>query len=236
MSFVSSIGTILAFLESQPEFSQEKHGREEGMRSGIEFWGMSDVENDVRPAQAVGEHPGGSAQPAGSPLFTPPALHAGESRRGLVLGAVAAFAVALAVVLFLVHGASRPGATINAVLPADAYADKLPLSEVAMSESTSLSGGKSTFIDGKIKNDGAKTVDAIRVQVLFHNDEGLSPAVETLPLSLIRTHEPYIDTVPVSAMPLKPGDEREFRLVFEKIPDNWNQQTPEIHLVQISQQ
>jgi len=58
--------------------------------------------------------------------------------------------------------------------------------------------------------------------------------VETLPLSLIRTHEPYIDTVPVSAAPLKQGDQREFRLIFETIPENWNQQTPEIHLVKIT--
>jgi hypothetical protein len=55
--------------------------------------------------------------------------------------------------------------------------------------------------------------------------------VETIPLSLIRTHEPYVDTEPVSAAPLKPGDNDEFRLIFEKIPENWNQQMPEIHVV-----
>jgi hypothetical protein len=35
----------------------------------------------------------------------------------------------------------------------------------------------------------------------------------------------------VSAAPLKPGDDREFRLIFEAIPQNWNMQMPEIHVV-----
>jgi hypothetical protein len=109
----------------------------------------------------------------------------------------------------------------------------LPLSELAMSESTSLSGGKSTFIDGKVRNAGSATVTGITVQVLFRNEEGMPPQVETLPLTLIRTREPYVDTQPVSAAPLKQGDSREFRLIFESIPANWNMQMPEIHVVRV---
>ncbi len=103
-----------------------------------------------------------------------------------------------------------------------------------MSESESLSGGKSTYIDGFLKNTGAKTVTGATVQVLFANDMALPPQVETLPLALIRTHQPYVDTQPVSAAPIAPGDEREFRLIFENISSNWNQQLPEIHVTQVS--
>jgi len=102
-----------------------------------------------------------------------------------------------------------------------------------MSESTSLSGGKSTFIDGHIQNAGAETVSGITVQVIFRNDEAMPPQVETLPLSVIRTREPYIDIQPVSASPLKPGDQRDFRLIFETIPANWNTQMPEIHIISV---
>ena len=56
----------------------------------------------------------------------------------------------------------------------------------------------------------------------------------TLPLSLIRAHEPYIDTEPLSVAPLKPGDEKEFRLIFESVPGNWNQMLPEIHVVKVT--
>jgi hypothetical protein len=43
--------------------------------------------------------------------------------------------------------------------------------------------------------------------------------------------EPYIDIQPVSAAPLKPGDDREFRLTFETVPENWNLQMPEVRVI-----
>jgi hypothetical protein len=86
-------------------------------------------------------------------------------------------------------------------------------------------------VDGHIKNIGGETVTAVTVQVLFANDEAMPPQIETVPLSLIRTREPYVDTQSVSAAPLKPGDEREFRLIFESIPSNWNTQMPEIRVI-----
>jgi Protein of unknown function (DUF2393) len=130
------------------------------------------------------------------------------------------------------HKAAPPA---NSIQPLAAYASSLPLSQLAMSESTSLSGGKSTFIDGHIQNTGGQTITGVTVQVIFRNDESMPPQLETLPLSLIRTREPYIDTQPVSAAPLKPGDEQDFRLIFETIPQNWNMQMPEVHVIQVVQ-
>ncbi len=151
---------------------------------------------------------------------------------------LAAIIIAGAVVLALLAASlfltrSRGGAPAGAVLPLDPYAADLSLSALAMSESTSLSGGKSTFLDGHIRNTGQKIVLAATVQVFFRNDENLQPTVETLPVTLIRTREPYIDTEPISAEPLKPGDDREFRLIFETLPANWNTQLPEVHVVSV---
>jgi hypothetical protein len=142
--------------------------------------------------------------------------------------------VVLVLIGVLILTTRKPsGIAAHVILPPAPYAANLPLSQLAMSESTSLSGGKSTFIDGHIQNTGSQTVTGITVQVLFRNDEAMPPQIETVPLALIRTHEPYVDTQPVSAAPLKPGDDREFRLIFESIPNNWNTQMPEIHAVQV---
>jgi hypothetical protein len=146
---------------------------------------------------------------------------------------VAGLAV-LVVIVVLVLAGRHKAATPATIQPLAPYAANLPLSRLAMSESTSLSGGKSTFIDGHIKNTGNQTVSGITVQVLFRNNEAMPPQIETLPLSLIRTREPYIDTQPVSAAPLKPGDERDFRLIFESLPANWNLQMPEIRIIQVN--
>jgi Protein of unknown function (DUF2393) len=151
----------------------------------------------------------------------------------LAAWAVAGLVVLAVVAGLLFAGRRKAAAPANTILPLAPYAANLTLSQLAMSESTSLSGGKSTFVDGLIKNTGDQTVTGVTVQVLFRNAEGMPPQVETLPLSLIRTREPYVDTQPVSAAPLKPGDDREFRLIFEAIPGNWNMQLPEIHIVQV---
>jgi hypothetical protein len=145
---------------------------------------------------------------------------------------VAGLAILVVVVVLVLAGRHKaPGPPT--IQPLAIYAASLPLSQLAMSESTSLSGGKSTFIDGHIQNTGSQTVSGITVQVLFRNDEAMPPQIETLPLSLIRVREPYIDTQSVSAAPLKPGDERDFRLIFESIPPNWNTQMPEIRMVRV---
>lgn len=156
-----------------------------------------------------------------------------SERNGAPLVAwLVAGAVVLAVVGGLVLlGRRRAAPAPNTLLPLAAYAASLPLSQMAMSESTSLSGGKSTFIDGRIQNAGGETVSGITVQVIFRNDEQMPPQIETEPLMLVRTHEPYVDTQPVSANPLKPGDDREFRLIFEALPGNWNMQMPEVRIV-----
>ncbi len=137
-----------------------------------------------------------------------------------------------AVVLLTSH--RKPVPPAGTLLPLDPYAASLAVSNLAMSESTSLSGGKTTFIDGHIKNNGNKILTGAIVQVLFKNDVQMPPQIETVPVSLIRTHEPYVDTQTLSATPLQPGEEREFRMAFEGITSNWNQQYPEIHVTEVS--
>jgi hypothetical protein len=139
----------------------------------------------------------------------------------------------LVVIIVLVLVGRHKSAAPPTVQPLAAYAASLPLSQLAMSESTSLSGGKSTFVDGHIQNSGTQTVAGITVQVLFRNEEAMPPQIDTLPLSLVRTKEPYIDTQSVASAPLKPGDGRDFRLIFESIPANWNSQMPEIRIIQV---
>lgn len=165
---------------------------------------------------------------SGSDLFAPPTSRSA----GMPLSAwLIAGAVVLAVVAALVLIGHRKVPAVTGVQPVDAYAASLQLSGLQMSESTSLAGGKSTFIDGRIRNAGSSTVTGVTVQVLFHNEEQMPPQVETLPLSLVRTREPYVDTEPIRAAPLNPGDEKEFRLIFESIPGNWNMQMPEIRVI-----
>jgi hypothetical protein len=116
---------------------------------------------------------------------------------------------------------------------ADPYAADLPISNVAMSESANLAGGKVTYLDGHIANKGSETVTGITVQILFRNAAHEVAQNETQPMMLIRTRDPYIDTQAVAAAPLKPGDERDFRLSFDTVNQDWDGVYPEIRILHV---
>jgi Protein of unknown function (DUF2393) len=136
-------------------------------------------------------------------------------------------------ILVVVGGHGNPDSQANTagMSPADPYAASLALSDLQMSESTSFSGAKVTYIDGQITNSGDRTLNAITVQVGFHSDVGQYAQRLALPLNLIRTRQPYVDIEPVSAAPIEPGQRREFRLIFDAVPGDWNLQYPEIRVI-----
>ena len=150
----------------------------------------------------------------------------------IVAAVVIVLAVAIGLVLYYEHGKSAPAVTpISAAL--DPYAGSLTISNLHMSESANLAGGKVTYIDGSIANTGSRTVTGISVQVLFRDPAHEVAQNETQALNLIRTREPYVDVEPVSAAPLKPGDSADFRLVFDTIAQDWDGTFPEIRVIHV---
>ena len=107
-----------------------------------------------------------------------------------------ACAIVLAVVGGLVlifgHGSNLPTVTPVSA-PADPYAANLAISKVEMSQSSTMSGGNLTYLDGHIANQGNRVVNGITVQVLFRNVAHEVVQNETHPLTFIRTRDPYVD-------------------------------------------
>ena len=166
------------------------------------------------------------------PELIPPAQKQERNWLPLVVAATMVLLVAAAAILTMEHGRSAAKVTpISA--PLDSYAGSLPLTHLAMSESGNLAGGKVTYLDGHIANTGGRTVTAITVQVLFRTYAHEVAQNETQPLKLIRMREPYIDVEPVSAAPLKPAAEQDFRLIFDAVSPDWDGAFPEIRILHV---
>ena len=103
-----------------------------------------------------------------------------------------------------------------------------------MSESSNLAGGKVTYLDGHIANKGDHTVAGISMQVLFRNGAQEVAQNETQGLKVVRTRDPYVDIEPQSAAPLKPGDERDFRLIFDHVTPDWDGAYPQLRILRIT--
>jgi hypothetical protein len=170
------------------------------------------------------------------PQLVPSAARAPEpqERNWLPMAIAAAVVVAVAVVavFLLEHGKPKTTVTPISATP-DAYAASLPISGLAMSESSNLAGGKVTYLDGHITNSGTRTVTGIAVQVLFRTFAHEVAQNETQPLKLIRIRQPYVDLEPVSAAPLAPGDGRDFRVIFDAVSPDWNGAYPEIRVLHV---
>jgi len=167
-----------------------------------------------------------------APLFKEPAPARNFPTTAVIIAGVAI--TILVAVLVLLGRRPEAGPSPNRILPAAAYAPNLVLSNLQMSESSSMSGGKQTYVEGHIANHGPATVTGITVQVIFANDVRMPPQIETGPLNMIYMREPYVDTRPVSASPLAPGADGDFRLIFDDVNENWNQQLPQIHLTNVA--
>jgi hypothetical protein len=157
-----------------------------------------------------------------------------RERNWIPLAIAAAAVLIVAAVVIVVMERGQRGPTVAAVnAPADPYANNLAISALQMSESGNLAGSKVTYLDGHIVNTGNRTVGGISVQVLFRNAAQEVAQNETHSLSIIRTRDPYIDTEPISAAPLKPGDGRDFRLIFDRVTPDWDGAYPQVKILRV---
>ena len=164
--------------------------------------------------------------------FTQPAETSERNWKPLAIAAAAVVVVA-GVVVFSLQTRTKP-ATVTAINASpDGYASSLPITSLEMSEATNLTGGKITYVDGKISNKGGRMVKGITVQVLFRNFAQEVTQNVTEPVMLIRTRDPYVDVIGVSASPLRPGDERDFRLIFDPVKEDWDGAFPQIRVVHV---
>jgi hypothetical protein len=162
-------------------------------------------------------------------------LRPGPSKepRPVLPWAIAGTVVGLIVAVLLVTGRRPPQLNPGGagLAPPAPYAKSLILSNIKMSEASTMIGAKQTYIDGDITNHGDKTLTGVTVQVAFRDFTNQIAQKNTMPLELIRTHQPYIDIEPVSAAPIGPGQTREFHLIFDHVTDSWNQQYPEVRVI-----
>lgn len=191
---------------------------------------------EAKPANAPGTS--SQTQPAETAApFSLPEPASGKERNWAPL-AIASVVVIAVVVLLLVMGRSRNNAQNLSTLPAspDPYAANLRVSNLAMSESSNLAGGKVTYLDGHIANLGDRTVTEVIVQVIFRDYAKKVAQSQRMPMTVIRMREPYIDTAPLSAAPLKPGAQADFRLNFDSVSPDWAGETPEVQILRVATQ
>ena len=183
------------------------------------------------PIEPQRESPAPPATPGERPVYsgggalTP---HEPRSWKPLLYASIAVVVVVAAILLGAHHAQQ---AMQGKLTQPSAYAAQMPVSGIKMSETSNMAGSKLTYIDAHVANTGQQTVYGASVQITFRDFTNNVAFRQVLPLVLIRSREPYVDTEQVSADPIHPGQSREFRMTFETVPDAWNGNYPEIKIL-----
>jgi uncharacterized protein DUF2393 len=184
------------------------------------------MEPKIAPSETTGASPNRAADRAED--------RAQDARdRNWVPVVLAAAVVLAAVVVSLLVGGHARNSPDSQPAADDPYASSLQITNLAMSESSNLAGGKVTYLDGHIANQGNRTVTGILVQVTFRDYANKVAQTQKMPLTLIRMRDPYIDTEMVSAAPLKPGAQQDFRLNFDLVSPDWSGTLPEMRILHV---
>ncbi|HWF47793.1 MAG TPA: FxLYD domain-containing protein [Bryobacteraceae bacterium] len=136
--------------------------------------------------------------------------------------------IAAATVLVLIAGLaylSRPVPTPTEAPASDeakAYLPNLALSDVEMKAAENFMKQQVVEIDGKISNNGLRTIRSADVYCIFYSVDGKEVHRERVPI------------VRSTGSALGPHQTRAFRLPFDSLPDGWNQAMPRLAIAQIT--
>jgi hypothetical protein len=140
-----------------------------------------------------------------------------------------AFIAGVVVVLILAGGAallirrSQPtGIAAATKLPfgsqEQSYAPRIAFQAIQMAHSTNFLNQEFTFVAGTIVNNGDHAIAGLQVAIEFHDQFNQT---------ILRDSEMLI---PPTAQPLPAGQMRDFQVILERIPSDWNRQYPSIRV------
>ena len=102
--------------------------------------------------------------------------------------------------------------------PEQAYAPKIQFTGIQMAHSTNFLNQEFTFVAGTIVNNGDQAIVALQVNIVFQDQFNQV---------ILRDSEMLLQP-PVA--PLPGGQMRDFQVILERIPSDWNRQYPSIRV------
>ncbi len=148
--------------------------------------------------------------------------------------AVALLAVVVGAAFFVSKRSPAPAPAAAETTPLHPYAAQLRFSDPKMSTAQNFVGATVTYLEVKVANTGDKAVSGATVESIFRNSLGELVQKEAQPLMYIHARKPYTDVTDLRANPLKPGETREFRLIFDHVSADWNRGFPELRITAVS--
>lgn len=162
-------------------------------------------------------------------LFTPaPPQTQPRNWTPFVVGVVAVLAV-IAIVIALTRSQGPVGPQTNP------YTANLQLSSPKLSAAENYVGGTVTYLDVNVTNTGDKALIGADMKAVFKNTLDQVVQTETVPLHVLTENQMagYPDLADLARSPIGPGQTKTVRMTLEHVSADWNQNYPEIQLINL---
>ena len=103
-------------------------------------------------------------------------------------------------------------------LQEQSYAPRIQFQAIQMAHSTNFLNQEFTFVAGTIANNGDRAIAGLQVTIEFRDQFNQT---------VLRDSEMVI---PPTAQPIPAGQTRDFQVILERIPSDWNRQYPSIRV------
>jgi hypothetical protein len=162
-------------------------------------------------------------------LFAPSKQQAQERNWTPFVVGLLAVVVMVGIIVVLTRNKSGMGAQPNP------YTAKLQISSVKLSAAENYVGGTVTYLDVNIANTGDQALTGAGMKLTFKNSMNQVVQTETIPLHVLVENQMggYPDLVDLGRFPIGPGQTKTVRMTLEHISADWDQNYPEMQLVNL---
>jgi hypothetical protein len=134
-----------------------------------------------------------------------------------------ALAVVAGLVFWVIQHAPAPAVVPEQPLAMgaaeQAYAERIEFLDPQVARAENFLNQEVTFVFGSVRNAGTLDIRQIEVQLEFH---------DVFRQVVLRDRQRLFGA---RAIPLGPGERRDFQLTYETMPAQWNQAYPEIEII-----
>jgi len=147
-----------------------------------------------------------------------------------LIALIIAAATLVALVLWLPRTPHLMRAPSAAQVPAQPTGNQVEFTNLKMTPSTV---GHAFYLEGTLVNHGATDITGVQVQATFSNAAGQVLETQTRPVEGVAGSS-GAQTEDLTKAPVKPNETRPIRIAFDRFPDGWNKQLPELKVSEVT--
>jgi hypothetical protein len=133
-----------------------------------------------------------------------------------------------AVFYFLPRTPKATAPPVGADVPPQPTGDQLQFSNVKISRAPA---GGAMFLQGTVMNTGTTAVNGVVVEVRFNNEQGQVLTSEQINMIGLRDDG---SEQPLTETPIRPNENRAFRLHVTQVPQGWKERVPDLRIVAVT--